>query len=109
MNTQFNSNVIWLQLEYKISTLEQPRVSVYTHEAQHSGRRSPRTGGGREGFVLMKIHSPVGAVLASAPDRRRRTVGANCKNLPKITHKKIREIDLLCNSLTNFEYQVRVK
>ena len=22
MNTQFNSNVIWLQLEYKISTLE---------------------------------------------------------------------------------------
>ena len=63
---------------------------------------SPRTGG-REGFVLMKIHSPVGAVLASAPDRRRRTVGADCKNLPKITHKKIREIDLLYLFLQQFD------
>ena len=28
MNTQFNSNVIWLQLEYKISTL-----SVYSYNS----------------------------------------------------------------------------
>ena len=63
---------------------------------------SPRTGG-REGFVLMKIHSPVGAVLASAPDRRRRTVGADCKNLPKFTLKKIREIDLLYLFLQQFD------
>ena len=27
MNTQFNSNVIWLQLEYKISTLEDDNIS----------------------------------------------------------------------------------
>ena len=33
MNTQFNSNVIWLQLEYKISTLE-----------YHSGLRSRELG-----------------------------------------------------------------
>ena len=28
MNTQFNSNVIWLQLEYKISTLMTVEVGI---------------------------------------------------------------------------------
>ena len=35
MNTQFNSNVIWLQLEYKISTLEGeviPEVASFKKE-----------------------------------------------------------------------------
>ena len=41
---------------------------------------------GRGLFWWRFIHRS--AVLASAPDRRRRTVGANCKNLPKIASEK---------------------
>ena len=50
MNTQFNSNVIWLQLEYKISTLGyvlciyfrafQNRVTFTTQEACSSSWRT---------------------------------------------------------------------
>ena len=40
MNTQFNSNVIWLQLEYKISTLDQ---RLPQHESLHPiGLKSAR-------------------------------------------------------------------
>ena len=31
MNTQFNSNVIWLQLEYKISTLVDTAMDKKSH------------------------------------------------------------------------------
>ena len=59
------SSLEWKTVTVAPSQLEQPRVSVYTHEAQPTGRRSPRTGG-REGFVLMKIHSPVGGACQRA-------------------------------------------
>ena len=67
---------------------------------------------GRGLFWWRFIHRSAVLASASAPDRRRRTVGANCKNLPKIALKKFVKLTRYtcsCNSLTNFEYQVPVK